>query len=350
MKLCVYGGHYGSEGKGSAAEWLAKHARHVDLKTKQPDRQLVVMGENSPNSGHTCSLGKTRNLPSTAFFADMVLMGPDSAINLSVLIEDISAIAAARNGDVPDIYIHEHAALVQKDDQAAEQSDGVVKRISSTGSGSGAARALRKQYLRNEDAVIKAGMREVEMPDGNHVHIVTRSQYLAMIEDLHTEDCLFECSQGTLLDVNWGIYPYVTSRQTLPRVAIERNALAGLGFDYVGVYRTFPIRTGGPSGPTGAEEITFDEIGVEPEIASVTKRTRRVFRFSSDDFRLSINLTRPQYICFTHLDYLKIPADQPGPFLEWLASEMGGQMPFQVEGLLLSDKLGVLYNHGRQTI
>lgn len=341
MKLCVYGGQYGSEGKGSAAEWLLQN-------TKRDGKKLVAIGENSPNSGHTCSLGKTRNIPAASYFADTVLLGPDSAVDLGVLLEDLTNIKQA-TGKAPRVYIHEHAAHVCEQDRTIEAEAGIVGSISSTGSGSGSARALRKSFRRDEDAVIKSRSIQVFMDAGFEVALISRFQYLVLLNELRVEDCVFECSQGTLLDINWGIYPYVTSRTTLPRVAIERNGLDVLRWAYFGVYRTFPIRTGGPSGPTGGEEIQFSDIGVAPETASVTKRTRRIFKFSREDFSLSIDLTRPMAVMFTHLDYIGVDPQDLDRFKRWFADSCG-KINYRVEGLFLSNKTGSFVNHGVQDL
>lgn len=350
MKFVIYGGQYGSEGKGSAAEWLLKHGRHVDEPSRpkyDPDRKLVAIGENSPNSGHTCSLGKTRNIPASSFFAESVVLGPDSAVNIPVLMQDLDSIKTA-TGKVPRLYIHEHAALVGEYDGKLEFTDGMVERVSSTGSGSGAARAYRKCYLRRADAAIGNNKHLVEKANigGYEIVLLNRFQFIHLLEQLRNCDCVFECSQGTLLDVNWGIYPFVTSRTTLPRVSIERNGLATLPWEYFGVFRTYPIRTGGPSGPTGAPETSFADIKVPDEIASVTKRIRRVFGFSRDDFWLSMNLTRPAHVMFTHLDYIDCdPGDLTG-FVNWFWHVCDGKVNYRVEGLYLSDEIGNFVNHG----
>lgn len=337
MKLCVYGGHYGSEGKGSASEWLLKH-------TKRDGHKLVAVGENSPNSGHTCSIGKTRNIPAASYFADEVLLGPDSAVDLAVLLFDLQSIRRSQNR-APSVFIHEHAAVVCERDKQTELESGIVASISSTGSGSGASRVLNKAFLRLEDSTIKHRSLKLYADEGFTVQILDRLAYLNHVTSLYDADCVFECSQGTLLDVNWGIHPFVTSRPTLPRVAIERNGLAPLTWAYFGVYRTFPIRTGGPSGPTGGKEITFSDIGVEPEIATVTKRTRRIFEFSREDFYLSVNLCRPACVMFTHLDYIQVKPDDLDGFMEWFRAKCG-KIDYRVEGLFLSDSIGNFVNHG----
>jgi adenylosuccinate synthase len=343
MKLCVYGGQYGSEGKGSAAEWLLKF-------TKRDGKQLVAIGENSPNSGHTCTLGKTRNLPAASYFADTVILGPDSAIDYDVVLEDLAAIKLA-TGKVPRLYIHENAAVVDDADREAEKSDGIVDRVSSTGSGSGSARAFFKGYMRYPDAVIGNHAHGKLTDAGYQVIILNRFQYIETIRSLIDEDCIFECSQGTLLDINWGVYPYCTSRSTLPQVAIQRNALDTLRWAYFGVYRTYPIRTGGPSGPTGGAELSWEAIGKTPEIATVTKRTRRVFKFSRDDFYLSLQLTKPACVMFTHLDYIGVDPHDLNGFSKWYgAATDGGPIDYRVEGLFLSDSTGNFVNHGVQNL
>lgn len=354
MKLCVYGGQYGSEGKGSVAEYLIREATHLhrpEAEGERPKRdlRLVALGENSPNSGHTCSLGKTRNIPASSYYADTVLLGPDSAVNIEILLADLTNIRVV-TGKAPRVYIHEHAAVVCQMDIDNEQHAGVIERVSSTGSGSGSAR-YRKGFKRVPDAVIKTRHLGVFADNQFEVSVISRWAYLKLLEDVQKEDCIFECSQGTLLDTNWGIFPYVTSRSTLPRTAIDRNGVATIPWSYCGVYRTFPIRTGGPSGPTGGDEITFESLGVADEIATVTKRTRRIFKFNREDFYLSLHLTRPHMVFFTHLDYIGVkPTDLDGFFKWYLAAVDLSPLQWRVDGLFLSDTTGQFINHGSQVL
>jgi len=340
MKTCVFGGHYGSEGKGSMSEWLAKN-RMPSGDTGHPDnekfRKLVVCGDNSPNSGHTCSLGKTRNVPAAGFFADVIMLGPDSVIDVEVLLADLDAIVSA-TGQAPLVIVHEHAAVVTREDKKQELAINLVDRVASTGTGSGAAR-FSKQFGRYTESVMASLAASIR----DDVRVVNNSQWFDYIRQFDDYDWIFECSQGALLDVNWGRYPFVTSRTTQPRVAIERNGFGGMKWEYIGVYRTFPIRTGGNSGPTGGAETTFEELGFQAEVATVTKRTRRIFTFDPDDFRLSLQITRPDKIAFTHLDYLNAdPRDLAG-FLNWLpidSDELG-----EIASIYLSRELGQFTCH-----
>lgn len=340
MKICVYGGLFGSEGKGCVAEWFA---RQISGSNHRSGGKLIVFGENSPNSGHTCSAGKTRNLPASSFFADCVVLGPDSVINEQVLIEDLAAINKWRHEKAlppVELYIHEHAAVIQRGDVAFERD--VVERVSSTGSGSGCARHF-KFFHRLEDRVIKANPRQL-LDCG--ARMLNRWQWMTFCESVKQHDWIFECSQGALLDTNWGYYPHVTSRTTMPRSVIDRNGLSMYPWEFAGVYRTFPIRTGGPSGPTGGRELQWSELGVEQEIASVTRRVRRVFEPHPDDLTLSLRMTMPQYAFFTHCDYLEpvqaMPSDNTAieAFLQYVDEWSLCLNPYPAKELYISYKPG----------
>lgn len=343
MKICVYGGQFGSEGKGSIAEAVINKYHTVGKK-------LVVFGDNSPNSGHTNSLGKTRNIPVSAFFANAVIMGPDSVIDPVCLVDDITAVMnyrASIGNDKPfQIYIHQNAALLSPEDRANEEE--VVNRISSTGSGSGIAR-VNKQFHRNPVATVGGSLDLLDaVSDAGYscVSIINNNQYFMLLESMNHHDLLYECSQGSLLDVNFGYFPHVTSRSTLARVAIERNGLGFLPWKFCGVYRTYPIRTGGPSGPTGGKEIKFEDINVPLEIATVTRRVRRIFEFSADDFALSLELNRPDMVAFTHLDYCSLNPSNLNRFMGWLSMDpVTEHLTKQVGTWILSNQTGKAVFH-----
>ncbi len=280
MNIVIYGGQYGSEGKASAAEYWARN---------KETNYLTAIGENSPNSGHTCSKGITRNIPACSYFADQIILGPDSVIDYDILINDWKATGK------PPIFIHENAARMNNKFKYKEQH--VVTRISSTGSGSGFSR-YNKFFNRTNYAIIKGS----NFPKG--IKILNTPQYINKLKLATNNSIILECSQGLLLDTNFGIYPYVTSRSTSPRVTVERNGLGNINWKYIGVYRTLPIRTGGPSGPTKGIELSWKKLGLKPEIATVTHRVRRIFSFSKYELDLSIYISRPDIIMITHMDYV----------------------------------------------
>lgn len=301
----VYGGQFGSEGKGCVAEWLIRNRASEHLA-----KPVIVIGENGPNSGHTNTLGKTRSIPVSSYLADVVFIGPDAVIDPVILLADLMAVRQVR----PDIrvFVHAHAGLITSDNTLAEQY--LVGSIGSTATGGGACRA-DKYVRRSAHAVVGS----IGGWNGKGIQILDNDEYLSRVESYSSGFMLFECSQGFMLDTNFGYYPYCTSRSTSPRVAIERNGLGGFPWTYHSTCRCHPIRTGGNSGPTGGREMSWTELGANPEQATVTKRTRRIFEFSKRDYEIMRVITRPDAIWFTHFDY--IDSSQTS-FGVWLQSEL----------------------------
>jgi adenylosuccinate synthase len=75
------------------------------------------------------------------------------------------------------------------------------------------------------------------------------------------------------------------------------------------VVRTLPIRVGGNSGPYYSDQIetSWEELNLPPEYTTVTKRVRRVFTFSNQQFKEALLANRPDYVAVSHLDYIADP-------------------------------------------
>ena len=309
MRHVVYGGQFGSEGKGNVSEFLVKSFPGVN--------KVIAIGENSPNSGHTCTRGKTRNIPAASYFASAAFLGPDSVIDIDVIKKDIEVVKFFN----PEfrVYVHEHAAIVNPDAVEMEDNMSLKSRIGSTQTGSGYARHQKHMY-RDVGCIVRGLYNPEELP----FKVLTREDWMKFVSEVNTsEDVLFifECSQGIMLDVNLGYYPFVTSRSTIPQVALSRNGFDPMMWHYCGVYRTFPIRTGGNTGPTGAEELTWESLKLAAEIATVTGRTRRIFKWSQDDFEFSLQVCLPEFIFITHCDYIIEDTDLMA-FLKNIKSKM----------------------------
>ena len=290
MRHVVYGGQFGSEGKGNVSEFL--------FRSYPSAKKLIAIGENSPNSGHTCTRGKTRNIPAASFFAEKTFLGPDSVIDVEVLNKDIEAVKVFNPNF--EVYIHENAALLKPEDGKFESDAELKNAIGSTETGSGYARH-RKMLYRNKDHVVGS------LEGVQSFKVVTREQWMEFVDEVNNNDevlFIFECSQGVMLDVNLGYYPYVTSRTTIPQAALIRNGFDPVLWKYCAVYRTYPIRTGGNTGPTGGEQLTWESLHLAPEVATVTGRNRRIFEWSQDDFVYSLQLCLPEMIFVTHADYI----------------------------------------------
>ena len=99
-------------------------------------------------------------------------------------------------------------------------------------------------------------------------------------------------------------YPYTTSRDTTASAFLAEAGLSPFDVeDIIMAIRTFPIRVEGNSGAL-ENEISWDEIGREPELSSVTKKIRRIAHFDSEIVKMAIDVNRPSKIILNHVDYV----------------------------------------------
>ena len=120
------------------------------------------------------------------------------------------------------------------------------------------------------------------------------------------EGILFEGAQGTLLDVDHGTYPYVTSSNTTAGGAATGSGMGPGAFDYIlGITKAYTTRVG--SGPFPTE--LFDEMGEHlsvrgREFGSTTGRRRRCGWFDAVALRRAIQINSVSGLCITKLDVL----------------------------------------------
>jgi adenylosuccinate synthase len=127
-----------------------------------------------------------------------------------------------------------------------------------------------------------------------------------------------EIPQGYGLSVQSQFYPYTTSRDcSVPRGLADADIHPSFHHQTFLVVRTFPIRVGaitdaagnvlGSSGDCYADqsETTWNKLGVEPEITTVTKRVRRVFTWSFTQVQSAFIACRPSVVLLTHTDYVQ---------------------------------------------
>jgi adenylosuccinate synthase len=117
---------------------------------------------------------------------------------------------------------------------------------------------------------------------------------------------LFEGAQGSLLDVDHGTYPFVTSSNTTAGGAATGTGVGPLDLDYVlGITKAYTTRVG--SGPFPTE--LFDEMGAHlarrgHEFGSTTGRPRRCGWFDAVGLRRAVQLNSVSGLCITKLDVL----------------------------------------------
>jgi adenylosuccinate synthase len=285
----VVGGQFGSEGKGKT----------VALEAQRYTAPYVVRC-GGPNSGHTIPWGSDylvlRQVPSGVVNPNaMLMLGPGTAVDVDVLLEEVRTLGLDRER----LVVDPRAVLVRSADRALEAE--LMRTISSTGSGAGGALVKRMLRATNDLAEHSEPLRAFA-----RVEPVTR-QVQRHID--RGGDVIVEGTQGFGLSLLHGEYPYVTVRDTTASAFASEAGIAPRQVTRVlVVFRTFPIRVGGNSGPLNGE-LTWDQVRdiggapqTFPEFTSVTKRLRRVGKFDWDLAARSVETNRPTGIALMGLD------------------------------------------------
>lgn len=295
-------GQYGSTGKGVLAAWLALQAK---------EQRHVFAGcitSAGPNSGHTFyhegEKHVLKQLPTFAVASS--LMGVDVPIYLSagaVINPEILRAEAMKYPRVS-IVVHPNAAVITPADIEAEHS-GSVAAVAGTASGTGA--AIARKVLRDPKAVWGAMARTMMAPN-----IVTGVPHLST----WIRPYFVEVSQGFSLGINQKFYPKGTSRECTVAQAI---ADAGIPPRHVTKaylsLRTYPIRVGDFGGHSSGgwyadqSETSWEKLGVERELTTVTKRVRRVATFSTQQFYDAARINDPDWVFLNFLNYPRQDVD-----------------------------------------
>jgi adenylosuccinate synthase len=135
--------------------------------------------------------------------------------------------------------------------------------------------------------------------------VVDVAHELMLLKDQHA-NIMFEGAQGSLLDIDQGTYPYVTSSNTTAGAVTTGSGFGPLYLDYVlGITKAYTTRVG--SGPFPTE--LFDEIGSEiaergKEFGSVTGRPRRCGWLDIVALKRCVQINSVSGFCLTKLDVL----------------------------------------------
>ena len=339
--VVVVGTQWGDEGKGKVVDWLTDHA------------QAVVRFQGGHNAGHTLVIKGVKTalqLIPSGIMRDGVkcYIGNGVVVDPSHLLLEIERLEAIGVEVRSRLFVSESCPLilpfhveVDKAREALRETSGAGK-IGTTGKGIGPAyedkvarRALRVQDLKHPER-FAAKLRELLALHNFALTGYLRSQALEfqpifddsmqvakalepMLADvgylLHKAhragaNILFEGAQGTLLDIDHGTYPYVTSSN-----GVDGNAAAGAGVGpdllhyMLGITKAYTTRVGGGPFPTELDIVTPGTVGhhlstVGQEKGVVTGRMRRCGWLDAAALKRSIIINGISGLCITKLDVL----------------------------------------------
>lgn len=334
--VVVIGTQWGDEGKGKIVDWLTDHA------------QGVVRFQGGHNAGHTLVIGGQKTalqlIPSGIMRPGVACyIGNGVVLSVPDVLREIDKLQAVgvevesrlKISEACPVILPYHTAL----DAAREAARGAAK-IGTTGKGIGPAyedkvarRAIRVADLLNAERFAD------KLRENLDYHNFVLTEYLKapavdfqktlddalayvprlrpMVSDVSSAlyaaykggaNLLFEGAQGSLLDVDHGTYPFVTSSN-----CVAGNAAAGSGvgpsmLHYVlGITKAYTTRVGG--GPFPSELPMDDGVGkhlssVGHEFGVVTGRARRCGWFDAALLRRSVQINGLSGICLTKLDVL----------------------------------------------
>jgi adenylosuccinate synthase len=332
--VVVIGTQWGDEGKGKIVDWLTDRA------------QGVVRFQGGHNAGHTLVIGTKKTvlhlIPSGILRGSVhCYIGNGVVLSPQALVQEMDELEAAgvqiagrlRISEACPLILPYHAAI----DIAREAAKGAQK-IGTTGRGIGPAyedkvarRAIRLQDLMKPERFADK-LKELlgyhnfllknyyHQPEVDYTKVLDESLALAprlqgLVADVpralyeanrEGRNLLFEGAQGSLLDIDHGTYPFVTSSNC---VAGAAAAGAGIGpgqLHYVlGITKAYSTRVGGGPFPTEL----LDDVGEllrqrGQEFGATTGRPRRTGWFDAAALKRSIQINGVSGLCITKLDVL----------------------------------------------
>jgi len=332
--VVVVGSQWGDEGKGKIVDWLSEQA------------DVVVRFQGGHNAGHTLVVDgvtyKLSLLPSGVVRAGKLsVIGNGVVLDPRALLEEIGRLASQGVKISPDnLRIAENAALIlplHQELDALRESSNAGTRIGTTKRGIGPAyedkvgrRAIRLMDLADLDSLgdkidgLLAHHNALRRGNGLNefsrqviydelaavapkvLPYMDRVWSLLDVKRREGKRILFEGAQGTLLDVDHGTYPYVTSSNTVAGQAASGSGMGPGAIGYVlGICKAYTTRVG--EGPFPTEQLNdigrlLGERG--REFGVVTGRPRRCGWFDAVLVRQTARTSGINGLALTKLDIL----------------------------------------------
>lgn len=294
--MAIVGGQYGSEGKGVIAAHLARGT-------------TCAVRTGGPNAGHSLNhLGrvwKMRSVPCAWINPGIpLLIGPGAVVDPVTLVDEVAALEDAGFSIRNRLVVDSRATIIIPGDHEEEKAIGLGA-ISSTLEGVGAARMRRIARQADDWQTVEAALAGTGIIVADTVPMAGTHSIAGLL--------MLEGTQGFGLSMTHGNWPWVTSHDT---TAQQLVADAGIGADTLKevlvVFRSYPIRVGGPSGPMQGE-MSWEELAnkarrpdltANPERTTVTNKIRRVGTFDWDLSARAVLTNGATAQALTFADYL----------------------------------------------
>jgi len=335
----VVGLQWGDEGKGKIVDLLTEHF------------DVVVRSAGGANAGHTVRVGDQKFalhlIPSGILRPNVLsVIGPGVVVDLKTLIEEIRGLCERGVEVGANLRLSSRAHVVmpyhRKMDQLMEAAAAGDKKIGTTARGIGPCYAdkmtrttafrvcdlYRPEEFRERlkgvvalrNKIFAAAYGDTEPMDAKAI----ADEYLGYAEAIRAHVCdttallhdalatrmriLFEGAQGSLLDIDHGTFPFVTSSS-----CSAAGTAAGAGVppsciqSYLGVMKAYTTRVGGGPFPTELKDETGNTLREHGhEYGTTTGRPRRIGWFDAFATKYAIDLGGITHLAIMHLDTLGI--------------------------------------------
>ncbi|WP_017998534.1 adenylosuccinate synthase [Paracoccus sp. N5] len=332
--VVVVGAQWGDEGKGKIVDWLSERA------------DVIARFQGGHNAGHTLVIGNTvyklSLLPSGIVRkGKMAVIGNGVVLDPWALFAEIDKLTAQGVEIGPEnLMIAENTPLIlplhQDLDQLREEAAGASK-IGTTGRGIGPAyedkvgrRTIRVADLGDEETLDSRLDRLLAHHDalrqGLGATPIDRAELRAKLLEIAPKllqfaqpawkvmndyrragkRILFEGAQGSLLDIDFGTYPYVTSSTTMSGMAATGTGMGPSAIGFVlGIVKAYTTRVGSGPFPTELDDADGQRLGERGhEFGTVTGRKRRCGWFDAVLVRQTCAISGVNGIALTKLDVL----------------------------------------------
>lgn len=332
--VAVVGSQWGDEGKGKIVDWLSERA------------DVVVRFQGGHNAGHTLVIDgkvfKLSLLPSGIVRPNKLsILGNGVVLDPWAFAKEVDQIAGQGVAVTPDnLMIAENATLIL----SVHQELDVMRESSNSGTKIGTTkRGIGPAY---EDKVARRGLRVVDLADfstleakvdnllvhhnalrrGNNLDELKAAPIVDALKEIAPrilpfakpvwlvldeakkagKRILFEGAQGTLLDIDHGTYPFVTSSNTIAGQAAGGAGVGPSAIGYVlGITKAYTTRVGEGPFPTEQDNDVGQKLGERGhEFGTVTGRKRRCGWFDAVLVRQAIKTGGIEGIALTKLDVL----------------------------------------------